>query len=175
MVRILHGNKSIKITHLLNQINEEFDVGLNLRLYNFYGFEIFDDSDLDFLDQENKNLHFIYFTLINDCFEEKNLLRCYKIGEKLGQGGFGKVYIAQQKFTNYKYALKFFRQSFFSASKSNYLFKEIEILKKLDHPNIIKLYSYFVIENDRMVLVLEYANGGTLRSMLLYKTFRISQ
>ena len=44
-----------------------------------------------------------------------------------------------------------------------YLYKEIEALKRLDHKNIIKLYSFCNDINDNIVLILEYAQGGSLR------------
>ena len=47
-----------------------------------------------------------------------------------------------------------------------YLYKEIEALKKLDHPHIIKLETYFQLESDQMALVLEYAKEGTLKQYL---------
>lgn len=49
---------------------------------------------------------------------------------------------------------------------SNYLYKEIDALKKLDHHNIIKLETYFQLESDELALLLEYAEGGTLKSYL---------
>lgn len=155
---------TLRISQLLNLISEEFDVSKKLRLYNFHGYEIIEDSDLDYLKEKEEFLNFIYFTRINGIFENKNFMRIYKIKEKIGEGGFGKVYLAQQKFTNHYFAIKIFRQSFFSAKNLNHLYKEIEILKKLDHPNIIKLYSNFVLDYDRIVLILEYISGGTLRS-----------
>jgi len=44
-----------------------------------------------------------------------------------------------------------------------YLYKEIEALKRLDHKNIIKLYSFCTDINENIVLILEYAEGGSLR------------
>ena len=39
------------------------------------------------------------------------------------------------------------------------LFREVKIMKQLDHPNIVKLYQ--VMETDQtLYLVLEYASGG---------------
>lgn len=39
------------------------------------------------------------------------------------------------------------------------LFREVKIMKQLDHPNIVKLYQ--VMENEQtLYLVLEYASGG---------------
>ena len=43
---------------------------------------------------------------------------------------------------------------------------EIQISKRLEHPNIIKLYDYFDDEND-IFLVLELAKGGQLYSKLM--------
>jgi len=164
---------SLRISQIVNLISEEFEVGNKLRLYNFNGYEIIEDSDLEYLKGNLHFLDFLYFTRINEYFENKNIMRIFKIKEKIGEGGFGKVYLAQQKFTHHNIAIKIFRQSFFSAMNLNHLFKEIEILKKLDHPNIIKLYSNFVLDNDRIVLILEYASGGTLRSKLIFNIIKI--
>ena len=39
--------------------------------------------------------------------------------------------------------------------------EEIELLKQLDHPNIVKLFEYF-IDNDKYLLITEYCRGGDL-------------
>lgn len=39
------------------------------------------------------------------------------------------------------------------------------MLKDLDHPNIIKLHTWFV-ENDNLYLVLELASGGDLLKLI---------
>jgi calcium-dependent protein kinase len=41
------------------------------------------------------------------------------------------------------------------------LTNEINILKELDHPNIIKLYEYFQ-ERDKYYMIYEYLQGGEL-------------
>lgn len=43
--------------------------------------------------------------------------------------------------------------------------KEIVVLKDLDHPNIIKLYTSFV-EGDSLYLILELAEEGDLLKMI---------
>lgn len=45
----------------------------------------------------------------------------------------------------------------------NFLYKEIEALKRLDHKNIIKLLSFCNDSNENIILILEYASGGSLR------------
>lgn len=39
--------------------------------------------------------------------------------------------------------------------------KEIELLAKLDHPNIVKIYEYYIYTHD-IFIVMEYLNGGEL-------------
>lgn len=50
----------------------------------------------------------------------------------------------------------------------NFIYKEIEALKRLDHKNIIKLIGYFTDVNENIVLILEYASGGTLTSKFFF-------
>lgn len=42
---------------------------------------------------------------------------------------------------------------------------EVDILYKLDHPNVIKLYTHFEDE-EFIYLVLEYADHGTLLDLM---------
>lgn len=61
-----------------------------------------------------------------------------------------------------------------------YLYKEIEALKRVDHKNIIKLWSFCTDINDNIILILEYAEGGSLKginknSSKIYKISRLSQ
>ena len=52
--------------------------------------------------------------------------------------------------------------------------KEIEILKSISHPHIIKLYD--VIEDDRHIhLVMEYVSGGSLQQHLRIKSKKFSE
>ena len=44
--------------------------------------------------------------------------------------------------------------------------KEIEALKYLDHPNIIKIYKYQIMENKNIDILIEYLKGPTLFSKL---------
>lgn len=47
-----------------------------------------------------------------------------------------------------------------------YFLKEIESLRRLDHPKIIKLENYFCMNSNEIALLLEYAQGGTLKQLL---------
>lgn len=97
---------------LMNIITDDFNVSYKIKLYNFNGREIFDSSDLKFLELKEEKNKIILF-----CNEEHSSnisldsyrLKCFKQLKKLGEGGFGKVYLAEQRFTKDKYAIKFLK------------------------------------------------------------------
>lgn len=58
-------------------------------------------------------------------------------------------------------AVKIINKKYIAEEDKQKLIKEIDILKQLDHPNIIKLYEFFQDEK-RYFLVTEYCSGGEL-------------
>jgi serine/threonine protein kinase len=80
----------------------------------------------------------------------------------LGKGAYGKVYLVLNEEDNNFYALKSLEKD------KNCLLAfdtEINLLKKLNHQNIIRLYDSFE-NNTRFNIVLEYAEKGTLGSLI---------
>lgn len=45
--------------------------------------------------------------------------------------------------------------------RENKLFDEVEILKSLDHPNIVNVYEIFM-DDDNYYVIMEYLSGGDL-------------
>ncbi|KAG2545650.1 serine/threonine-protein kinase Aurora-3-like [Panicum virgatum] len=90
----------------------------------------------------------------------------FEIGKYIGEGKFGKVYLAREKQSGYVVALKVT----YKAKLEKYRFhahlrREIEIQHGLDHPNVLRLFAWFQDE-ERVVLVLEYAARGELYKVL---------
>ncbi|CAL4919245.1 unnamed protein product [Urochloa decumbens] len=90
----------------------------------------------------------------------------FEIGKYIGEGKFGKVYLAREKKSGYVVALKVM----YKAKLEKYRFhahlrREIEIQHGLDHPNVLRLFAWFQDE-ERVVLVLEYAARGELYKVL---------
>eukprot|EP00703_Trepomonas_sp_PC1_P005529 JAP91077.1 Kinase, NEK [Trepomonas sp. PC1] len=79
----------------------------------------------------------------------------------LGRGSFGTVSLVKFKPDEKQYALKVIPIGRLDADTQKYMFQEAEILKKLDHPNIVRYYTSFV-RGHMMYIVMEYANYKSL-------------
>ena len=91
----------------------------------------------------------------------------YKIGKSLGSGAFGEVRRVVHRVTNEGRAAKIFRKDLAtSASSHQKLMEEINILRTLDHPNIIRVYEFFE-DAKRFYIVMEQCNGGELFEEIL--------
>jgi hypothetical protein len=88
----------------------------------------------------------------------KELEDKYNIVDWIGNGSGCSVCVIQNKDTNMMYACKCMDKV---DHEKNTLLKEIEILKKLDHPNIVKLYETLESE-DTLFLIMELCHGGDL-------------
>ncbi|CAG9318358.1 unnamed protein product [Blepharisma stoltei] len=98
------------------------------------------------------------FIKIND----QPFTKVYQSGRTLGKGAFGEVRFCIHKKTAHRRAVKIFKKSKFSENNSlQKLFEEIEILKLLDHPNIIRAYEFFEDSED-FYIVMEHCKGGEL-------------
>jgi calcium-dependent protein kinase len=99
-----------------------------------------------------------------------NISIFYGFGKLIGKGNFAKVHIAKKKANEQTYAIKTIEKVKLTENPKNLasLEKEIEILRRVDHPNVIKLYE--VYENDLYVhLILEYLKGGELFQLIQKK------
>eukprot|EP00743_Colponemidia_sp_Colp-15_P006575 GILK01007084.1.p1 GENE.GILK01007084.1~~GILK01007084.1.p1 ORF type:complete len:814 (-),score=186.20 GILK01007084.1:185-2626(-) len=86
----------------------------------------------------------------------------YTFGKLLGKGAFGKVNQGTQKLTGETVAIKMIDKSAIrDGMAKRRIMQEVTILKRLVHPNLIRLYE--VIESSKhIILVMEYAGGGDL-------------
>ena len=92
---------------------------------------------------------------------EAPLLDLYEVNYEMGRGAFSKIYEVRNKKTGEIRACKYTSKKEFKAFEIEKFRKEIEILQKSDHPNIIKLYEVLETPNS-FYLIMEKCNGGNL-------------
>ncbi|OAD59123.1 Serine/threonine-protein kinase MARK2, partial [Eufriesea mexicana] len=90
----------------------------------------------------------------------------YKLLKTIGKGNFAKVKLAKHLPTGREVAIKIIDKTQLNPGSLQKLFREVRIMKMLDHPNIVKLFQ--VIETDKtLYLVMEYASGGEVFDYLV--------
>jgi len=90
----------------------------------------------------------------------------YKLIKTIGKGNFAKVKLAKHLPTDREVAIKIIDKTQLNQTSLQKLFREVRIMKFMDHPNIVKLYE--VIESDKtLYLVMEYASGGEVFDYLV--------
>ncbi|KAJ1303227.1 hypothetical protein OPQ81_011425 [Rhizoctonia solani] len=88
----------------------------------------------------------------------------YQLGDSLGKGAFGQVYRALNWMTGETVAVKQILLSDVPKSELGELMSEINLLKILDHPNIVK-YKGYVKTRDCLYIILEYCENGSLHNI----------
>jgi len=85
----------------------------------------------------------------------------YEIGKELGRGGFSIVKEGTDRSTGEKVAVKFIEKKFVDQEELKLLGREIDIMKKVQHRNVLRLIEIYETDNH-LSLVMELVNGGEL-------------
>ncbi|EME82821.1 uncharacterized protein MYCFIDRAFT_136436, partial [Pseudocercospora fijiensis CIRAD86] len=92
----------------------------------------------------------------------------YILGQTIGEGEFGKVKMGWKKDSTVQVAIKLIRKESLAGNTTRLpkIYREISILRELQHPNIVRLHEF--VETERhMGIILEYASGGELFDYIL--------
>ena len=100
---------------------------------------------------------------INEIFEHSKyeIPKNYDPIRKIGKGSFGRVIEVLEKTTKTKYAMKIINKDSKKFYKYNTVKDEVNILKNLSHPNIIKYYD-FQESVTKLYIIMELAEGESL-------------
>jgi eukaryotic-like serine/threonine-protein kinase len=90
----------------------------------------------------------------------------YNVQKPIGEGGFGRVFLAEHSRLKQKYVIKLLSaDSSRSVDIRNRFFQEAEVLAKLKHPNIIRIMDVEEYQG-RPYYIMSYLNGGSLEDLL---------
>ncbi|MEO1290480.1 MAG: protein kinase [Chloroflexota bacterium] len=89
----------------------------------------------------------------------------YQLGDPLGRGGMGTVYLGTDTQTNTTVAIKRLHPDLANDEQIARFQREGASLRDLDHPNIVKMLDAFQDEGN-YYLVMEYVSGGDLKQMI---------
>ena len=119
-----------------------------------------------FMEQPALNLGFKVLSESDDEATIGKVIGAYKVLSRLGKGGMGEVYLAEDTRLERKVALKFLSPAFVGDNwAKRQLVKEAQAAAKLDHPNICSVYG-IEEHGDRSFIVMQYVEGETLSNLV---------
>lgn len=158
----LRASKKTSLSLLLSKCKEKFrlDSSIKCLLYDFRG-DVIAEDDLDYINSDEP-----LFLSLGEEFSQNVLLALYEKIKTIGKGGFGTVKLYKHRQSKTEVAIKFIstrrlvKPEFVSRA-----YKEIQLLRDLSHPNIIKLIDVFPISNQ-ICFIMEYCEGGELKNYI---------
>ena len=88
----------------------------------------------------------------------------FNLVKELGVGSFGRVVLVQHKVTQAQYAIKAIdKRNTTNIQEKPYFRREIEIMYRIHHPNVVKLFGHFE-DNTYCYFIMEYIPGGNIYS-----------
>ena len=107
---------------------------------------------------------------INTIIEENKGLPTmkYKVLSRLGDGSYGTVYLAMNIITKAKVALKKIKKVKENEVDDLEIKNEIDILKKLDHPNVVKIIEFYSTD-DAYYIITDYCQCGELYNQIKHR------
>ena len=90
----------------------------------------------------------------------------FEILKELGSGSFGSVYLVRHKETKVEYAIKAIdKRNKTNQEEKPYFRRGVEVMYKIHHPNVIKLFGHFE-DNNYCYFIMEYFRLGNVYDLL---------
>jgi len=87
----------------------------------------------------------------------------YRYVKDLGNGGFGKVFLAKEERSENMVAIKQLKNE--DKARQDDIIYEMQMVSKFNHPHIV-LYKHHFVQNDLLYIVMEYCSLGSLRQLM---------
>ena len=144
-----NNNKNTTSSLLTKATTNEGDVSLNYIKSGTINSQLYFDGKIDVKD---------YIQQL-----DKESLEDYQKIKRIGKGSYSSVYKVKNKNSNLIRAMKIIPKNF--QKDNTEIMREIEILKNLDHPNVMKIYEF--LEDDKNYYIIEeFCDGGDLDTAL---------
>ena len=145
----MHHSREYKIGEFSKQTTKEEDETLAIVKSNTSHSLLYFDGKIDVKD---------YIKQL-----DKDSLENYQKIKRVGKGSYSSVYKVKNKNTNKIRAMKIMPKNF--QKDNNEIMREINILKNLDHPNVMKIYE-FLEDDTNYYLIEEFCDEGDLETAL---------
>ena len=100
------------------------------------------------------------------CLEPEPNIKDFDIIKELGCGSFGRVFLAQHKKTKVQYAIKAIdKKNKTNIEEKPYFRRELEVMYKIHHPNVVKLFGHFE-DNNYCYFIMEYISKGNVYNLI---------
>ncbi|MGM0596909.1 MAG: serine/threonine-protein kinase [Myxococcota bacterium] len=91
----------------------------------------------------------------------------YIVSSLVGEGSMGQVYLGEHPKIGRKVAIKVLISSLSSDPEmSNRFLSEARAVNKINHPNIVEVFDFGKLDDDRLYLIMEYLEGKTLEDII---------
>ena len=90
----------------------------------------------------------------------------YIVQAVIGKGAYGEVRTVRDKITQDLRAMKVIPKDSCAGMNSAAITNEIQVLKTLDHPNILRIYEFYQ-DDTNYYLITEYCSGGELYDRII--------
>jgi len=98
--------------------------------------------------------------------EPEPKIKDFEILKELGNGSFGRVFLARHNKTRVLYAIKAIdKKNKTNIEEKPYFRRELEVMYKIHHPNVVKLFGHFE-DNNYCYFIMEYINKGNVYNLL---------
>ena len=98
--------------------------------------------------------------------EPEPKIKDFEILKELGCGSFGRVFLARHIKTKVKYAIKAIdKQNKTNIEEKPYFRRELEVMYKIHHPNVVKLFGHFE-DNKYCYFIMEYISKGNVYNLI---------
>jgi len=154
-------------------VRERYPIELNSGTYYPITIYFQNDSQQNFFLKDKSQFHEIVFS-IRKSTKFRNFFNYYAMYNEIGKGSFGTVFHCRRVQSNSNYAVKILKKDNIKHDCWKRIKLEIDILKAVDHPNIVKFIDRFE-NSEYYFIVLEYLKDGCLSDLIKNKKIDLTE